>query len=132
MSHAPEYPLTHKLGDSFDSGVFYVRFKQRESDADPWIPLDLTGCEVEFSLGRKPGASSGWIKYHTADVIPRAELRGVVEGADTWWEWHPNILPAVTREWSKMRAYELTVEFAGGRRVSYLGGSFEPHLEVAP
>ena len=120
MSLPDEFPLAHKIGDTFSRELVV---EQRDSDSDPWVALDLTGYVVELSVAQAPGRAG--IQYLSSDSPARVWVDDAENGVVKV------LVPASeTRAWSRYSVYEVTLESAGGVRFSILDGPLEVRAEV--
>jgi hypothetical protein len=87
-----EFIIRHRVGDSFR---YRLTLTYRETEEDLWSPMNLTGFQVAFGVGRT--ASRGTAKcYWSADKTGEVQVvdapNGVIElnisaeHTHTWWE----------------------------------------------
>ena len=119
-----EFDLDHKVGDTFRRPL---TLSQRETESDPWEPINLTGYQVVFGVAFEPGW--GVFKlYHTEDSPAYVTIPDAVNG---------KILIDVpgpeTRAWADYRpfkSYEVTLIAPDGTRTSILTGTLTLIPEV--
>lgn len=132
MIAIPEIGLNVILGNTF---YRRIRVARRSSPSDPWEPVDLDGCEVEFSVGETYG--KGTFQYRTGDAVPRVALESEVVGPVTWWFVRLNVEAVETRKWKKVTVFELTATYPDHvdpqfrTRRDIARGELEVHQEVA-
>ena len=119
-----ELDLTHKVGDTFRRPL---TLSQRETELDPWEPINLTGYQVVFGVAFEPGW--GVFKlYRTDDPDPYLAITDPLNGKVLI-----NVPGAETRTWAEYRlfkSYEVTLIAPDGTRTSILTGTLTLIPEV--
>ena len=133
MSTYEGLTLAHKVGDSFFRRLVV---EERETEEDPWVPVNLTGYKVVFGVGSKAGRGTAK-KYRSTDnpaliyvvddvgegITPAdGVVQIAIPGEETrsWWE-----------RFEVFTLYEVTLIAPDSHRLTILDGSIELRPEVA-
>lgn len=117
MSLSTLATIGQKQGDTLVWRVF-----AREGPEGP--PIDLSGCEIEFSYAPEPSRTPSYSFFGG----PEVEILAPVDG-----EIKVELSPEQTRAWGRTALwwFELTVTFPDGRRITLVDGRIQVRREVA-
>lgn len=121
-----ELALPHKVGDTFR---VRLTVQERQSDTDPWLPMNLTDFDVVFGVGSAYGRGTAK-KYRSVDDTPYVEIESALDGTILI-----DVPPAETRHWWEgtevFSLYEVTLICSDtGDRMTVLEGPLVLRPEV--